>query len=95
MTDKALGKVTPPADLLSAYDRMIWTEGYREGVRKGEDEIERLRERVESAKYEAVGWCHAYLCVALDNGIDPRSIKCAEIVEKIGEQLGEVKGDEL
>lgn len=39
------------------------------------------------ARYEAVGWCHAFCCAALDDGRDPRKIDCAEIMEKVRAQL--------
>lgn len=40
------------------------------------------------ARYEAIGWCHAFCCAALDDGKDPRQIDCAEIMEKAKAQLG-------
>jgi hypothetical protein len=33
---------------------MIWAEGYREGVRKREDEIERLREMLEDERLQQI-----------------------------------------
>lgn len=39
------------------------------------------------ARYEAIGWCHAFCCAALDDGEDPRKIDCAEIMEKAKAQL--------
>lgn len=41
-----------------------------------------------SARYEAIGWCHAFCCAALDDGKDPRQIDCADIMEKAKAQLG-------
>lgn len=40
------------------------------------------------ARYEAIGWCHAFCCAALDEGKDPRQINLAEIIEKAQGQLG-------
>jgi len=40
------------------------------------------------ARYEAIGWCHAFCCAALDDGKDPRQIDCAEIMAKAKAQLG-------
>lgn len=40
------------------------------------------------ARYEAIGWCYAFCCAALDDGKDPRQIDCAEIIEKADAQLG-------
>lgn len=41
-----------------------------------------------AARYEAIGWCHAFCCAAMDDGRDPRQIDCAEILEKAKAQLG-------
>src|SRR3990167_10271194 len=39
------------------------------------------------ARYEAVGWCHAFCCASLDDGIDPRGIEVPDILEKAQQQL--------
>ena len=51
-------------------------------ARAGMIEAEKLK-----ARYEAIGWCHAFCCAALDDGKDPRQIDCAEIIEKANAQL--------
>jgi hypothetical protein len=39
------------------------------------------------ARYEAIGWCHAFCCAALDDGLDPRTIEVSLIMEKAKQQL--------
>jgi hypothetical protein len=39
------------------------------------------------ARYEAIGWCHAFCCAALDDGLDPRTIEVPAILEKAKAQL--------
>ena len=46
-----------------------------------------------AARYEAIGWCHAFCCAAMDAGRDPRRIDCAEILEKAKAQLGAASAD--
>jgi len=46
-----------------------------------------IEEEKNRARYEAIGWTHAFCCAALDDGKDPRQIDCAEIMEKAQAQL--------
>lgn len=46
-----------------------------------------VRNMQDKAQYEAIGWCHAFCCASLDDGIDPRGIEVPDILEKAQQQL--------
>ena len=47
----------------------------------------RLEQYIRSVRAEAVGWTHAYCGIALDVGIDPRSIEVPNIFEQAENDL--------
>ena len=51
------------------------------------NEIDCLRKIETTARYEAIGWCHAFCCAALDDGLDQRTIEAPAILEKAKAQL--------
>ena len=46
----------------------------------------RLERYIEEVRMEALGWAHAYFCVALDGGMDPR-------LQEVPEMLAQAKKD--
>jgi len=48
----------------------------------------RLEHYIEGVRMEALGWCHADACMALDRGFDPRLTEVPDIIERASNDLG-------
>jgi len=47
----------------------------------------KLEHYIESVRAEAIGWCHADCCVALDRGEDPRTVNVPSVYDRAQKDL--------
>lgn len=48
---------------------------------------ELIEQAKREARYEAIGWAHAFCCSTLDQGRDPRQVDCAAMLEQAKREL--------
>lgn len=52
----------------------------------------RLEHYIEGVRLEALGWTHAYCCLLLDKGKDPRTKEVPELINDAIDDLGGLGG---